>query len=237
VNILLDTLVDDASSQPAVPDTGPAVERMGWYLRALAKFLTEEPAGKVLLALIGEAQHDPVMALVFHQRYLDPQRERERALLRRGITAGELSAVLDIGAALDALCGPVIYRPLTGTQIPVTVIDGLTADILERCAAWRAARGHGDDSQFASWTPGLSRVLVSVTRIIGPIALTVTPPAACLPGQAVTHPSKACDPGLFVVGGSCSCHRGWCVWLIKAHDRHSLSRGLPEGGRSVTSKA
>lgn len=124
MNILLDTLVDDASSQPAVPDTGPAVERMGWYLRALAKFLTEEPVGKVLLALIGEARHDPAMALVFHQRYLDPQRERERALLRRGITADELSAVFDIGAALDALCGPVIYRPLTGVQIPDTFIDG-----------------------------------------------------------------------------------------------------------------
>jgi AcrR family transcriptional regulator len=83
VDILLDTLIDDASSQLAVPDTGPAAESTRRYLRSLARFLTKEPAGKVLLALIGEAQHDPAMARTFHQRYLDPQRQSERAMLQR----------------------------------------------------------------------------------------------------------------------------------------------------------
>jgi len=132
VDILLDTLIDDASSQLAVPETGLAVESTRRYLRSLARFLTKEPAGKVLLALIGEAQHDPAMARTFHQRYLGPQREKERAMLRRGITAGELPAGLDIDAALDALCGPILYRALTGTPIPRAFIDGLIADVLER---------------------------------------------------------------------------------------------------------
>jgi AcrR family transcriptional regulator len=132
VDILLDTLIDDASGQLAVPDTGPAVESTRRYLRSLARFLTKEPAGKVLLALIGEAQHDPAMARTFHQRYLGPQRQSERAMLQRGITSGELSADLDIDAALDALCGPILYRALTGTPIPRAFIDGLIADVLER---------------------------------------------------------------------------------------------------------
>ena len=82
VDVLLDTLIDDSQENLAVPDTGSAVEDTRRYLRALAKFITEDPAGKVLLALIGEAQHDAEMAQVFHTRYLDPQREAEREIGR-----------------------------------------------------------------------------------------------------------------------------------------------------------
>ncbi len=142
VDILLDTLIDDASSQLAIPDTGSAVESTRRYLRSLARFLTKEPAGRVLLALIGEAQHDPETARTFRQRYLDPQRQRERAMLRRGVASGELSAGLDIDAALDALCGPVLYRALTGAPVPRAFIDGLIADVLDRhVAAGAAGRG------------------------------------------------------------------------------------------------
>jgi AcrR family transcriptional regulator len=131
VDILLDTLIDDASGQLAIPDAGSAVERARRYLRSLARFLTREPAGKVMLALIGEAQHDPGMARTFHERYLDPRREQEREMLRRGVASGELSAKLDVDAVLDALCGPIFYRALTGAQIPRAFIDGLLADTLE----------------------------------------------------------------------------------------------------------
>jgi AcrR family transcriptional regulator len=132
VDILLDTLIDDASSRLAVPAASSAVESTRQYLRSLARFLTREPAGKVLLALLGEAQHDPAMAHAFHQRYLDPQRQSEREMIERGIASGELSAELDIDAVLDALCGAIFYRALTGTRIPRTLIDRLIADNLER---------------------------------------------------------------------------------------------------------
>ena len=85
VDILLDTLIEDAGRQLAIADTGSVLECARRYLRRLARFLTKDPAGKVLLALIGEAQHDPDMARAFHERYLDPQRQREREMLRRGV--------------------------------------------------------------------------------------------------------------------------------------------------------
>ena len=132
VDILLDTLIEDADHQLAIRDSGSAVESTRRYLRALARFLTKDPAGKVLLALIGEAQHDPEMARRFHECYLDPQRRREREMLRLGVKSGELTHDLDIDAALDALCGPILYRALTGASIPRTFIDGLIADNLER---------------------------------------------------------------------------------------------------------
>ena len=63
---------------------------------------------------------------------LDVQRQNERVMLQHGITSGELSAEFDIDAALDALCGPILYRALKGAQIPPALIDGLIADVLER---------------------------------------------------------------------------------------------------------
>jgi AcrR family transcriptional regulator len=132
VDILLDTLIDDASNQLSLSDKGPVIEVARRYLRTLARFLTKNPAGKVLLALIGEAQHDPAVAALFHQRYLDPQRQREREMIERGIAAGELPADLDVDAAIDALLGPIFYRALTGTKIPPRFIDGLLARTLGR---------------------------------------------------------------------------------------------------------
>jgi AcrR family transcriptional regulator len=135
VDILLDTLIEDASRQLAIRDIGSAVESTRRYLRALARFLTKDPAGKVLLALIGEAQHDSEMARTFHHRYLEPQRRAEREMLRRGVTSGELAAGIDIDAILDALCGPIFYRALTGASIPRAFVDGLIANGLEsHCA-------------------------------------------------------------------------------------------------------
>ena len=131
VDVLLDTLIDDSQEGLAVPDTGSAVEDARRYLRTLARFITEDPAGKVLLALIGEAQHDAEMATVFHTRYLDPQRQAERAMLARGVASGELAAGLDVDQALDRLSGPLFYRALiTGGPIAPDFTDQLVADVL-----------------------------------------------------------------------------------------------------------
>jgi AcrR family transcriptional regulator len=141
VDILLDTLVEDAAGPLAIAPPGSAVEGMRRYLRSLARFLVKDSSGKVLLALIGEAQHDPQTARVFHERYLDPQRARARELLRAGVASGELSADLDVDGALDALSGPILLRALTGARIPRAFVDRLVTDNLER---YRADASKGD---------------------------------------------------------------------------------------------
>jgi AcrR family transcriptional regulator len=131
VDVLLDTLIDDSQQILAVPESGSAVEDARRYLRNLARFITTDPAGKVLLALIGEAQHDQEMARVFHERYLDPQRRAERAMLERGVASGELPPGLDIDRALDMLAGPVFYRALvTGGPISPAFTDRIVDDLL-----------------------------------------------------------------------------------------------------------
>jgi AcrR family transcriptional regulator len=131
VDILLDTLVEEAERRLKIPEDGPVIDGVRAYVRALARFLTKEDAGKVLLALLGEAQHDAGTATLLHERYLDPRRARERALLKRGIAAGELPAGLNPDAALDALIGPIVYRALTGATVSRGFVDGVVDRVLE----------------------------------------------------------------------------------------------------------
>jgi AcrR family transcriptional regulator len=130
VDILLDTLVEEADLRLKIPEDGPVVDAVRAYLRALARFLTKADAGKVLLALLGEAQHDAATAALFHERYLDPRRARERALLKRGVAAGELPAGLNPDAVLDALIGPIVYRALTGAPVSRGFVDGVVDRVL-----------------------------------------------------------------------------------------------------------
>jgi AcrR family transcriptional regulator len=123
VEILLDTLIEDTGTKLPVPGDGD----LRGYLRGFARFLTGDEAGKVLLALLAEAQHDAKTAESLHQRYLEPRRAQERALLAK---AGEVAPGLDPDAALDALIGPIVYRALTGAEIPPGLVDALADAVL-----------------------------------------------------------------------------------------------------------
>jgi AcrR family transcriptional regulator len=117
VDLLLDCLIDDARTDLPPFDTGSSVEDLRRELLRFAEFL-EQPAGRVLRALIGEAQHDPTVALQLRTRYLEPRRELDRVILQRGIARGELDSDLDADDALDAVYGPVIYRVIvTGRPV------------------------------------------------------------------------------------------------------------------------
>ncbi len=130
VEILLDTLIEDSNKRLSVPAEEPTAESIRGYLRRFARFLTHDPAGKVLLALIAEAQHDPGTAESFHTRYLGPRRDQERDMLTRAIDAGEISPSLDPIAAIDALVGPIVYCALTGSKIPRGLVDTLVENLL-----------------------------------------------------------------------------------------------------------
>ncbi|MEU6476551.1 TetR/AcrR family transcriptional regulator [Streptomyces sp. NPDC047017] len=130
VEILLDTLIEDSGKRLSVPVEQPTADSIRDYLRDFALFLTGDPAGKVLLALIAEAQHDPDTAERFHERYLGPRRDQEREMLARAIDAGEVAPGLGPDAAMDALAGPIVYRALTGASVPRDLVDTLVESVL-----------------------------------------------------------------------------------------------------------
>jgi AcrR family transcriptional regulator len=130
VEILLDTLIEDSDEHVPVPTEKPTAETIRGYLRRFARFLTGDPAGKVLLALLAEAQHDPDTAKSFHERYLAPRRGQERDMLARAVDAGEVAPRLGLDATIDALVGPIVYCALTGSSIHRGLVDTLVEDLL-----------------------------------------------------------------------------------------------------------
>jgi AcrR family transcriptional regulator len=130
--LLLDCLIDDAGQDLPPIDTGSSAEDLRRQLLRFARFL-EQPPGQVLRALIGEAQHDPTVALQLRTRYLEPRREVDCLILQRGIARGELAADLDVDDALDALYGPVIYRVIaTGRPVDERFVAYLVDSVLHR---------------------------------------------------------------------------------------------------------
>ncbi|EOD63980.1 TetR family transcriptional regulator [Amycolatopsis vancoresmycina DSM 44592] len=129
VEILLDTLIDDSSKCLAVPQSPTAAGIRG-YLRAFARFLAENPAGKVFLALLAQAQHDAATAASFQERYLGPRRAAERELLALAAEAGEIAPRLGVDAVLDALLGPIVYGALTGAAVSGEGVDALVEELL-----------------------------------------------------------------------------------------------------------
>lgn len=129
--ILMDTFLEDAAGALQIPDTGTVEGDLRKHLRKLAEFLSVEPAGKVMLALIGQAQHDADIARTFQQRFLDERRALDRTILERGVARGDLPAVTDLDLIIDMIYGPVYHRVLmTGLPIDDHFIDGLVSHVM-----------------------------------------------------------------------------------------------------------
>jgi AcrR family transcriptional regulator len=119
-DILLDNFAEDAARHLAPTDH----DDLRSYLRGLAEFLTTNDAGAVLRALIGQAQHDPELALRFRARFLDSLHARDRAVLERA--RDQLPPDLDLDLAVDQLVGPIYYRVLvTGQPVDDAFVDAL----------------------------------------------------------------------------------------------------------------
>jgi AcrR family transcriptional regulator len=130
-DVLMDTFLEDAEGALQLPDTGSTAGDLRQHLRQLARFLTESAAGKVMLALIGQAQHDEAMAAVFRRRFLDERRALDRSILERGVARGDIRPDADLDLAIDMVYGPVYHRVLlTGLPVDPAFTDGLINNVL-----------------------------------------------------------------------------------------------------------
>ncbi|MEK8104601.1 TetR-like C-terminal domain-containing protein [Micromonospora sp. M12] len=73
---------------------------------------TREPAapGPLYRALVGEAQHDPMVAAALNERFIRPQADRTVARLRKAQQQGQLSPDVDVDLAMAILSGPLYFR-------------------------------------------------------------------------------------------------------------------------------
>jgi AcrR family transcriptional regulator len=134
--ILMDTFLEDAAGALSIPDTGTTAGDLRQHLRQLAAFLSGgEAAGRVMLALIGQAQQDPEIARVFQQRFLEERRALDRTILERGLARGDIGADTDLDLVIDMIYGPVYHRVLlTGLPTDDRFIDGLVGNVLAAIA-------------------------------------------------------------------------------------------------------
>ena len=116
------------TTRPSPRDTGSLRGDLLAMMRPWARLATSPPYGRVLAALITEAQTDPVFAAVYRQRLLEPRRDQARAVFLRAIERGEIPADTKVEVALDLLYGPLYHRLLHG-HAPLN--DRFTQDVID----------------------------------------------------------------------------------------------------------
>lgn len=145
--LALDALYTEwAAVRPQPRDTGSLRGDLLSLLRPWARLAGSRPYGRVIAALLAEAQTDPAFAAEYRQRFVEPRREQGRAILRRAIERGEIRPGTKVEVVLDLLYGSLYHRllhghaPLTDRFVGETVdtvLDGIRPGVAE-------ADGHGN---------------------------------------------------------------------------------------------
>ena len=105
---------------------------LGWLIAVLA----QPTGGRVVAGLVGDLQHDPVLAEGFHRDVVPARREAMLAALVRGRARGELRANADLELAVDALHGAVFYRLLlSGQPLDNVFVERLASQVIAGLAA------------------------------------------------------------------------------------------------------
>jgi AcrR family transcriptional regulator len=111
--LALDALYTEwATATPAPRDTGSLRGDLLSLLRPWARLAGSRPYGRVIAALLTEAQTDPAFAEEYRQRVVEPRRDQARAIFRRAIDRGEIAPGTKTEVALDLLYGALYHRLL-----------------------------------------------------------------------------------------------------------------------------
>ena len=131
--LLVDVLMD-LSTVVAPPPTGSdPLRAIRLEMRRIAAVSTKLP-GRLLLALVGAAQHDPQIRAELLERLIYPRREASARAIREAQARGLLRDDVNSYIATDLFYGPIFYRVIMGhepateryaTQIFERVLEGM----------------------------------------------------------------------------------------------------------------
>src|SRR5262252_1189816 len=92
-SLALDALFNEwAAARPPAQDTGSLRGDLLSLMRPWARLAASRPYGRVIAALITEAQMDPAFAAEYRARFVEPRRAQAAAVFRRAIERGEIPA-------------------------------------------------------------------------------------------------------------------------------------------------
>lgn len=133
--LALDALLDWAATSAPARDTGSLRGDLLALVRPWVREITRQPFGRVIAALLTEAQSDPEFAEAYRTRFVEARREAMRAAFARASERGDVPADLDVEVAVDLISGPRYHRllhghaPLTG-RFGEKVVDMALAGIV-----------------------------------------------------------------------------------------------------------
>ena len=132
-SLALDALYTEwAAVQPGPRNTGTLRGDLLSLLRPWARLATSKPYGRVIGALITEAQTDPAFAAEYRLRVVEPRRDQTRAIFRRAIERGEIPPDTKVEVAIDLVYGPLYHRLLHG-HAPLN--DRFVRDVVDMALA------------------------------------------------------------------------------------------------------
>jgi AcrR family transcriptional regulator len=112
--LALDALVQWAATGSPPRDTGTLRGDLLAQVRPWARDIRSRQFGRVIAALLAEAQSDPEFAAEYRWHYVQQRREPMHAAFTRAIDRGEVPADLDVDLALDLIYGALYHRLLHG---------------------------------------------------------------------------------------------------------------------------
>jgi AcrR family transcriptional regulator len=131
--LALDALFTEwAAARPYPRDTGSLRGDLLSLLRPWARLAGSRPYGRVVAALLTEAQTDPNFAIEYRRRVLEPRRDQSRTIFDRAIERGEIPRAINTDVALDLIFGALYHRLLHG-HAPLN--DRFVRDVVDMALA------------------------------------------------------------------------------------------------------
>ena len=112
--LVMDAFLATVGRETEFPEAARATDSIQLQMRLQAKAFRSR-FGRVIKALLGEAQFDRDVAEAFRDRWIMPRRRMARNTIERAIREGDLRPDIDPEAAIDMLYAPIYYRLQIGT--------------------------------------------------------------------------------------------------------------------------
>jgi AcrR family transcriptional regulator len=130
--LALQALLEWSSAGTAPRDTGSLRGDLLALVRPWLREIRRRPFGRIIAALITQAQSDPEFAQVYRTHFVEQRREPMRSAFERAIARREVADDLDVEVAIDIIYGPLYHRLLHG-HAPLT--DRFAADVVDLALA------------------------------------------------------------------------------------------------------
>jgi AcrR family transcriptional regulator len=129
--VVMDAFLKTVGPGTAFSKTERPVDCIKLQMRLQAKAFRSR-FGRLIKALLGEAQFDSELAEAFRERWLMPRRQMARHTIEEAIRQGDLRSDVDPEGAIDTLYAPIYYRLQLGTG-PITdaYVDSIYEQVIQ----------------------------------------------------------------------------------------------------------